>query len=118
MPQIAGLTHTGKGGEKMLEETLKTVKEAEETAGKKLQEAEEQAARILEEAKAAAKEMKAQTLAECKSLVTDQEAKVNADGEIRKNEAKKQMETEIESMRQSALNREQEAIQAVLDHLV
>ena len=45
----------------MLDETLKTVKKAEENAGKKLQEAEEQAARILEEAKAAAKEMKAQT---------------------------------------------------------
>ena len=50
-----------KGGEKMLDETLKSVKEAEAKAAAVLQKAEEKSGSIVEEAKAKAKTMKAET---------------------------------------------------------
>ena len=50
-----------KGGEKMLDETLKSVKEAEAKAAAVLQKAEEKSGSIVEEAKAKARTMKAET---------------------------------------------------------
>jgi len=101
----------------MLDETLKSVKAAEDAAAAKLQAAEDTAGEILEQARTQARELKAATIAKCKTLVQEQETAVNVKGEEARTAARQQLDAEIENMKQAALNREQDAIRAVIDHL-
>ena len=102
----------------MLEETLKSIKSAEEGAAGLLQKAEEEAAAILEQAKADAKAMKQQAQEKSRQLDKKQEDSIRQQEAVLKEEQETNSSAEIAGMRQTALQNEKDAIAAILENLV
>ena len=102
----------------MLEDALKSVKEAEEKAGVLIQDADAKAASIVEEAKAKAKAMKEETAAKIRSRSLDAEEAARKDGEAKLAEAEGQAQKEADALRQLVEPKRKEAVEAVITSLV
>ena len=106
-----------KGGEKMLDETLKSVKEAEATAAV-LQKAEEKSGSIVEEAKAKAKTMKAETENRIRTQRQDAEDAFVKDNETQLSDAEAQALKEVDALKQLIEPKRADAVKAVIASLV
>ena len=102
----------------MLENALKSVKEAEEKAAAAMREADAQAAAIIEEAKAKAKAMKEETAAKIRSRSLDAEEAARKNGEAKLTEAEGQAQKEADALRQLVEPKRKEAVEAVITSLV
>lgn len=107
-----------RGGEGMVEETIKTIKETENEAEEIIKKADATCTTLLEEAEASAKEMKekAETQAKEKAQAALNAAKEA--GEHSMQEALGQVEGEIADLKKAAETKEAEAIAAVIAGLV
>ena len=102
----------------MLEDALKSVKEAEEKAGILIQEADAKAASIVEEAKAKAKTMKEGTAGKIRSGSQEAEEAARKDSEAKLAEAEVQAKKEADALRQLVEPKREEALEAVITSLV
>ena len=102
-----------KGGEKMLDETLKSVKEAEAKATAVLQKAEEKSGSIVEEAKAKAKTMKAETENRIRTQRQDAEDAFVKDNETQLSDAEAQALKEVDALKQLIEPKRADAVKAV-----
>lgn len=107
-----------KGGEKMLDETLKSVKEAEAKAAAVLQKAEEKSGSIVEEAKARAKTMKAETENRIRTQRQDAEDAFVKDNETQLSDAEAQALKEVDALKQLIEPKRADAVKAVIASLV
>ena len=105
-----------KGGEKMLDETLKSVKEAKAAAV--LQKAEEKSGSIVEEAKAKAKTMKAETENRIRTQRQDAEDAFVKDNETQLSDAEAQALKEVDALKQLIEPKRADAVKAVIASLV
>lgn len=102
----------------MLEDTLKSVKEAEAKAEETLREAESKAASVLEEAKAKAQAMKEETQQKVKLEAQELQTQVQELGSRQMEEAAKDAQREIEALKELIAPRKKEAVEAVIASLV
>ena len=102
----------------MLDETLKSVKEAEAKAAAVLQKAEEKSGSIVEEAKAKAKTMKAETENRIRTQRQDAEDAFVKDNETQLSEAEASAQKEADALRQLVEPKREEALEAVITSLV
>ena len=102
----------------MLEDALKSVKEAEKKAGILIEEADAKAASIVEEAKAKAKAMKEETASKIRSGSQEAEEAAHKASEAKLAEAEVQAKKEADALRQLVEPKREEALEAVITSLV
>ena len=102
----------------MLEDALKSVKEAEKKAGILIEEADAKAASIVEEAKAKAKAMKEETASKIRSGSQEAEEAAHKASEAKLAEAEEQAQKEADALRQLVEPKREEAVEAVITSLV
>ena len=102
----------------MLDETLKSVKEAEAKAAAVLQKAEEKSGSIVEEAKAKAKTMKAETENRIRTQRQDAEDAFVKDNETQLSDAEAQALKEVDALKQLIEPKRADAVKAVSASLV
>lgn len=99
----------------MLEETIKAVKDAEQKADAIVAQAKKDADRIRSDNRKAIEDLKARTASDGERELNDALDKARADGEKRLAEAKAADEASAKSIREEALKKQNDAIQAVID---
>lgn len=108
-----------KGGEKMLDETLKSVKEAEaESGGSASEKPREKSGSIVEEAKAKVKTMKAETENRIRTQRQDAEDAFVKDNETQLSDAEAQALKEVDALKQLIEPKRADAVKAVIASLV
>ena len=108
----------GRGGEQMVEETIRTIKETENEAEDIVKKADAAYTEILEKARAEAAEMVSKAEAEAKAkAAADLDAAKEA-GRKSEQEAMDSVEKEIASLRNDALSKESDVVSAVIAELV
>lgn len=110
--------HLDEGGEGMVEETIKAVKEAERQAEQLVKEADKKCAEILEAAKGEADQIKKTAIADAKRQADEALAETVKEGKEAAGQAMAEMETQIADLKQTAKTRKKDAIDAVIAKLV
>lgn len=107
-----------KGGEMMVEETIKTIKETEKEAEELIKNAAATCTEILERAAAEAKELKQKAEMDAKAKAdADMKAAVET-GEKSAADALKSVEAEITSLKDAVRSKEDEAVVSIISELV
>lgn len=102
----------------MLEETLKSVKDAEAKAEEVIKDADAKAASILEEAKAKAQAMKEDTAKSIRSASQKMRDAAKAEGDVQLQEAENEAKREIEALKELIIPKKPEVVKAVISELV
>ena len=102
----------------MLEETLKSVRDAEAKAEEILKEADAKAASVLEDAKVKAQAMKEDTASKVRSLSQKTTQAVHKEGDTQLEMAAKEARKEIEALRELVVPKKPEALEAIISALV
>ncbi len=102
----------------MLEETLKSVKDAEAKAEEMIKDADAKAASILEEAKVKASALKEDTVKNLRSLSEKTTQAVQTEGNVQLDTAAKEAEREIEALKELIVPKKPEAVEAIISALV
>lgn len=102
----------------MLEDTLKSVKEAEAKAEETVRAADSQAASILEEARAKAKAMKEETQQNIRLRAQELQTQIQESGDRQMEEAAREAQKETEALKELIAPRKEEAVEAVIASLV
>ena len=97
----------------MLEETLKSVRDAEAKAEEILKEADAKAASVLEDAKVKAQAMKEDTASKVRSLSQKTTQAVHKEGDTQLEMAAKEARKEIEALRELVVPKKPEALEAI-----
>ena len=104
--------------EKVLEETLKSVKAAEAKAEEIIREADVQAATVLDEAKAKAQAMREETAQRVRSLSQETTQAARTEGGRQLEAAAQEAGKEIEALKELIVPKKPEAVEAVISALV
>ena len=105
-------------GEKMVEETIKAIKETENEADEIIRKADATCTEILEKAAREAKEIKEQAVANAKKQAETELFQVKEEGETLKKKACEKTEQETEALKALAQGKEEEAVSAVMKALL
>ncbi len=108
----------GRGGEQMVEETIRTIKETENEAEGIIKKADAACTEILDNAKAEAAEMVGRAEAEAKSEAAAALEAAKEAGRKSEQEAMDSVEKEIATLKKDALAKESEVVSAVIEELV
>ena len=107
-----------RGGDQMVEETIKSIRDTEEQAEKQVKDADTKCSEILEQASQEAKQLKETTLQEAKAKAEEKLKSAKAEGEAAMKEALLSVESRITSLKEAAGQKEEEAIKAVIAELI
>ena len=102
----------------MLEETLKSVRTAEEKAEEMIRAADAKAASVLEEAKAKAQALKEETAQKVRSLSQEMTRADETEGSRQLEEAAREAGKEIEALKELIIPKKPEAVEAIISALV
>ncbi len=102
----------------MVEETIKTIKEAEAQADQLEMDADQTCAGILDDANVQAKELTEKMVAEARAKAQEEMNAAKEAGDQSLEDSMKDVEKEIDALKEAAKGKEQEAISAVIDALI
>lgn len=102
----------------MVQDTIETIKQAEEQAAQKIQEAAENGRQIVEQAKRQAEQWKEEAAGELKAKAADLDSFMNQKGESYLVQAEKGAQEEIAILKENAYKKTDEVVNQIISKLV